>query len=178
MHKQPRLNGCGVSHERQYSFLQTDEIFFQFLTICFTAMWLTQLLSFGDVWARSHKNNACHLGLCGHSRARIHPNIGVSKNAICTICRGWMAAGYQRKGNIVFYQLTKYLSILTSRFKAICLWINPCHMGMCWLDCARIHPNIDVSKIAICPICRGWIDGGNKWKAILFAICWLNTCQL
>ena len=111
MHKQPRLNDCGVSHERQYSFLQTDEIFFQFLTTCFTAMWLTQLLSFGDVLARSHKNNACHLGLCWHGRARIHPNIGVSKNAICTICHGWMAAGYQRKGNIVFYQLTKYLSI-------------------------------------------------------------------
>ena len=109
--------------------------------------------------------NACHLRLCWHGRARIHPNIDVSKNAICTICRGWMAAGYQIKGNIVLYLLTKYCSIFMSRFSVICLLINSCHMGMCWHDCARIHPNIDVYKNAIYPICRGWMAAGYQMKS-------------
>ena len=101
--------------------------------------------------------NSCHMGMCWHDRARILPNIDVFKNAICPICRGWMAAGYQMKGNTVLHQLTKYLSILTSLLSAMCLWLNSCHMGMCWHDCTRIHPNIDVSKNATCPIFRGWI---------------------
>ena len=107
-------------------------------------------------------------GLCWHDRARIYPIIDVSKNAKCTICRGWKAAGYQMKGNIVFNLLTKYLSIVTSRMSAICLCINPCHMGMCWLDCARIHPNSDVSKTAICPICRGWMAAGHQMKGNIY----------
>ena len=75
-----------------------------------------------------------------------------------------MAAGYQLKGNIVCYQLTKYFKILTSRFSAISLWLNSCHMGMCWHDCARIHPNIDNSRNAIYPICRGWMAAGYQMK--------------
>ena len=60
-----------------------------------------------------------------------------------------MTAGYQMKGNIVFYLLMKYVSLLTSCFSAICLWLNSCHMGICWLDCSRMQPDIDVSKNAI-----------------------------
>ena len=73
-----------------------------------------------------------------------------------------MAAGHQVKGNIVCYLLTKYFSILTSRFSAISLWLNSCHMGMCWHDCARIHPNIDNSRNAIYPICRGRMAAGYE----------------
>ena len=102
--------------------------------------------------------------LCWHGRARIHPDIDVSKNAICTICRGLMAAGYQMKGNIVFYLLMKYVLILASRFSAIRLWLNSCHMGICWHDCSRIHPDVDVSKNAICTICRSWMAAGYQTK--------------
>ena len=73
-----------------------------------------------------------------------------------------MAEVYQIKGNIVLYLLTKYCSILTSRFSVICLWLNSCHMGMCWHDCAGIHPDIDVSKNAIYPISRGWMAAGYQ----------------
>ena len=66
--------------------------------------------------------NACHLGLCWHGRARIHPNIDVSTNAIYPICRGWMAAGYQMKSNIVFYLLMTYFSNITSRFST--MWVS------------------------------------------------------
>ena len=62
------------------------------------------------------------------------------------------------------YLLTKYFSILTSRFSAISLWLNSCHMWICWHDCARIHPNIDNSKNAIYPICRGWMAAGYQMK--------------
>ena len=75
-----------------------------------------------------------------------------------------MAAGYQVNSNIVSYLLTKYFSILTSRFSAISLWLNSCHMWICWHDCARIHPNIDNSKNAIYPICRGWMAAGYQMK--------------
>ena len=75
-----------------------------------------------------------------------------------------MAAGYQVKGNIICYQLTKYFLSLTSRFSAIFLWLNSCQMGMCWHDCARIHPNIDNSRNAIYPICRGWMAAGYRMK--------------
>ena len=109
--------------------------------------------------------NSCHMGMCWHDCARIHPNIDNSKNAIYPICRGLMAAGCQVKGNIVCYLLTKYFSILTSRFSAICFGLNnSCHMGKCWHDCARIHPNIDNSKNAIYPICRVWMAAGYQMK--------------
>ena len=51
MHKLPRLNGCGVSSERQYCFVSADEIFFNFNEPFFGNMSLTQLLSYGDVLA-------------------------------------------------------------------------------------------------------------------------------
>ena len=146
----PRLNGCGASNERQYCFSSADEILVTFNEPFFHNMSLTEILSF---WR-----------LCWHGRARIHPDIDVSKNAICAICRDWMAAGYQMKGNIVFYLLMKYVSLLTSRFSAICLWLNSCHMGICWHDCSRIQPDIDVSKNAICTIRRGWMAAGYQMK--------------
>ena len=97
MHKLPRLNGCGVSSEMQNLFLSADEIFFSFNEPFCGNMSLTEVLSFR--------------GLCWHGRERMHPNIDVSKNAICTICRGWMAVGFQMKGNVVNYLMTKYFSI-------------------------------------------------------------------
>ena len=75
-----------------------------------------------------------------------------------------MAAGYQVKGNIVSYLLTKYFSISTSRFSAISLWLNSCHMGMCGHDCARIHSFIDNSRNAIYTICRDWMAAGYQMK--------------
>ena len=42
-------------------------------------------------------------------------NLDVSTNARCIKRGGWKAAGYHVKDNIVFYLLTKYLSVLTSR---------------------------------------------------------------
>ena len=47
MHNLPRLNGCGVSNERQYCFLSVDEIFFTFNDPIFGNMSLTEVLSFG-----------------------------------------------------------------------------------------------------------------------------------
>ena len=47
MHKLPRLNGCGVSNERQYCFLSADEIFVTFNEPFFRNMSLTEVLSFG-----------------------------------------------------------------------------------------------------------------------------------
>ena len=47
MHKLPRLNGCGVSNERQYCFLSADEIIFTFNEPCCHNMSLTEVLSFG-----------------------------------------------------------------------------------------------------------------------------------
>ena len=198
MHNLPRLNGCGVSNERQYCCLSADEIFFTFNEPFFGDMSLTEVLSFGGCvnmvvqeytlismfpstpyaqsaaaeWLRGIKWKAILFSicwwnlfhfwravfpkyvfnwslviwrLCWHGNARIHPDIDVFKNAICTIRRGWTAAGYQMKGNIVFYLLMKYFSLLMSRFSAICLWLNSCHMGICWHDCSRIQPDIDVS---------------------------------
>ena len=92
------------------------------------------------------------------------PFLDISKNAIYPIFRGWMAAGHQMKGSIVFYLLTKYFSNITIRFSAIYIWLNSCHMGMCWHGCARIHPNIDVSKNALYPICCGWMAAGHQMK--------------
>ena len=47
MHKLPRLNGCGVSNERQYCFLSADEIFVTFNEPFFGDMSSTEVLSFG-----------------------------------------------------------------------------------------------------------------------------------
>ena len=65
-----------------------------------------------------------------------------SKNAICTICRGWMAAGYQMKGNIAFYLPTKYFSILTSRFSAV--WDSK-GTGLVRVHQSNILPDLEVS---------------------------------
>ena len=108
--------------------------------------------------------NSCHVGICWHDCSRIYPDIDVSKNAICTICRGWMAAGYQMKGNIVFYLLMKYFSFLTSRFWQYVFNWSLVIWRLCWHGRARIHPNIDVSKKAICTICRGWMAAGYQTK--------------
>ena len=35
-------------------------------------------------------------------------------------------------------------------------------MGICWHDCSRIQPDIDVSKNAICTIYRGWMAETNQ----------------
>ena len=48
MHNLPRLNGSGVSNERQYCFLSADEICFTFNEPFFPNMSLTEVLSFGD----------------------------------------------------------------------------------------------------------------------------------
>ena len=81
--------------------------------ILFSICWRNIFFNFNEpfflaicLWLKS-----CPLGMCWHGRARMHPNIDVSQYAICTACRGWMAAGYQVKGNIVFYLLRKYFSI-------------------------------------------------------------------
>ena len=105
MHKLPRLNGCGASSERQYIVCYLLTKYFSILTSRFSAI---------SLWL-----NSCHMGMCWHDCARIHPNIDNSRNAIYPICRGWMAAGYQMKGNIVFYLLRKYFSNITSRFSAM-----------------------------------------------------------
>ena len=47
MHNLPRLNGCGVSNERQYCFLSADEICFTFNEPFFHNMSLIEVLSFG-----------------------------------------------------------------------------------------------------------------------------------
>ena len=107
MHILPRLNGCGLSNVSQY---------------CFSICWWNILYLKRAVFRRYVINWSLVIWrLCEHGRSRIHPDIDVSKYAICTICRGWMAAGYQMKGNIVFYLLMKYVSRLTSRFSTICL---------------------------------------------------------
>ena len=108
--------------------------------------------------------NSCHMGICWHDCSRIQPDIDVSKNATCTICRGWMAAGYQMKGNIVFYLLMKYLSLLTSRFRQYVFNWSLVIWRLCWHGRARIHPDIDVSKNATCTICRGWMTAGHQMK--------------
>ena len=48
MHNLPRLNGCGVSNERQYCFLSVDEILFNFNEPFFGNFSLTEVLSFGS----------------------------------------------------------------------------------------------------------------------------------
>ena len=108
--------------------------------------------------------NSCHVGMCWHDCSRTHPDIDVSKNAICSICRGWMTAGYQMKANIVFYLLMKYFSLLTSRFWQYVFNWSLVIWRLCWHGRARIHPDIDVSKNAICTICRGWMAVGNQMK--------------
>ena len=47
MYNLPRLNGCGVSNERQYCFLSADEIFCTFIEPFFGDMSLTEVLSCG-----------------------------------------------------------------------------------------------------------------------------------
>ena len=47
MHILPRLNGCGVSNERQLCFLSADEIFVTFNELFFCDMSLTEVLCFG-----------------------------------------------------------------------------------------------------------------------------------
>ena len=47
MHILPRLNGCGVSNERQFCFLSADEIFVTFNEPFFCHMSLTEVLCFG-----------------------------------------------------------------------------------------------------------------------------------
>ena len=47
MHNLPRLNGCGVSNERQYCILSADEILFTFNEPFFGNKSLTKVLSFG-----------------------------------------------------------------------------------------------------------------------------------
>ena len=88
-------------------------------TILLSICWRNRFQFWRAVFRQCVWLNSCHLGMCWHDCTRIHPNIDVSKNAICPICRGWMAAGYQMKGNVAFYLLTKYFSIITSRFFAM-----------------------------------------------------------
>ena len=147
--------------------------------------------------------------LCWHGRESIHPNIDVSKNAISTICRGWMAAGYQMKGNIVFYLLMKYVLILASRFSAIRLWLNSCERQYCFLSADEIlfnfnqpfygnmsltenfsfgrcvsygreyiHPDIDVSKNAICTFCRGWMAVGYQIRGNIVFYLLTRYCSI
>ena len=47
MHNLPRLNGCGVSNEKQYCCLSADEIFVTFKEPFVRNMTLTEVLSFG-----------------------------------------------------------------------------------------------------------------------------------
>ena len=58
MHNLPRLNGCGVTNERQYCFLSADEIFFTFNEPFFGDMSLTEVLSFGGCGTWSFKNTS------------------------------------------------------------------------------------------------------------------------
>ena len=60
LHNLPRLNGCGVTNERQCCFLSADEIFFTFNEPFFGNMSLTQLLSYGDMLAWLLKNTTWH----------------------------------------------------------------------------------------------------------------------
>ena len=147
MHNLPRLNGCGVSNERQYCFLSADAIFFTFNEpVVPQYVFYLSLV----IWR-----------LCWHGRARIHPDIDVSKNAICTICRGWMAAGYQMKGNIVFYLLMKYVSLLTSRFSTICLQLKSSHLEVVltwlfkntsWYRCFQVRHMHNLPRLNSCGV--------------------------
>ena len=58
MHKLPRLNGCGVSSERQYCLLSADEIFLKFNEPFSGNISLTKLLSYGDVLAWLRKDTS------------------------------------------------------------------------------------------------------------------------
>ena len=107
------------------------------------------------------KLNSCHMGICWHGRSRIHPDVDVSKYAICTICRGWMAAGHQMKDNNVFYLLMKYVSLLTSRFSAV--WDSK-GTGLVRVHQSNILPDLDVSTNAKCTNCRGWMAAGYQMK--------------
>ena len=99
MHNLPRLNGRGgISNERQYCFLSADEIFFTFNEPFFHNMSLTEVLSFGGC-----------------------VDMVVEEYILISMFPRTRYAQYQMKGNIVFYLLMKYVSLLTSRFSAICL---------------------------------------------------------
>ena len=149
MHNLPRLNGCRVSNERQHCFLSADEICFTFNEPFFHNMSLTEIV----IWR-----------LCWHGLARIHPDIDVPSTPYAqSVAAEWL-------------QGIKWKAILFS----ICWW-NICHFyravfpqfvfnwslviwRLCWHGRARIHPDIDVSKNAICTICRGWMAAGYQMK--------------
>ena len=121
--------------------------------------------------------NSCHMGICWHDCSRIQPDVDVSKNATCTICRGWMAAGYQMKGNIVFYLLMKYFSLLTSRLSHNMSLTKVLSFGGC-VDMV-VQEYILISMFPRTPYAQSaaaeWLRG-IKWRAILLSICWWNIC--
>ena len=115
--------------------------------------------------------------MCWHDCARIHPNIDNSRNAIYSICRGWMAAGYQMKGNIVFYPMTKYFFKYNEPFfrNASFNIDRLCHKtkseSRIWYFFSMFPGTPDAQTAA-----AKWLRG-SKWKAILFAICWRKIFQ-
>ena len=83
MHNLPRLNGCGVSNERQYCCLSADEIFVTFNEPFVRHMSLTEVLSFGgcvdmvvqeyiliSMFQERHMHNLPRLKSCGVSNER------------------------------------------------------------------------------------------------------------
>ena len=108
MHNLPRLNGCGASNERQYCFLSADEIFVFFNEPFFGDMSLTEVLSFGG---------CVNMAVQEYILLTMFPRTPYAQSAAAE----WPRRGYQMKGNIVFYLLMKFFSLLTSRFSTICL---------------------------------------------------------
>ena len=95
-----------VSNKKQYCFLSADGILFNFDELFFRNMSLIEVLSFGG---------------CADMVVKVYILISMLPRTLYLPRRDWMAAGYQMKGNIVFYLLMKCFSLLTSRFSAICL---------------------------------------------------------
>ena len=162
MHKLPRLNGCGVSSERQYCLLSADEIFLRFNEPFFGNISLTKLLSYGDVLAWLRKNTSLYRKF----QERYIPNLprlngcGVSnERQYCSLS----ADEIFFKNNEPFFRNASF-NIDRS-----------CHIAksgssICYLF--SMFPGTPDAKTAAAK----WLRG-IKWKAILFAICWRNIFQ-
>ena len=160
MHNLPRLNGCGVSNERQCCFLSADEICFTFNEPFFGNMSLTQLLSYGDMLAWLLKNTTWHR--CFQER-NIHilpwlNGCGVSnERQYCCLSADEIFFTFNEPffGNMSLTEVLSFggcVNMVVQEYILISIFLSTPYAQSAAAE---------------------WLRGIN-WKDILFSICWWN----
>ena len=161
MHKLPRLNGCGVSSERQYCLLSADEIF----------------LKFNEPFFGNASFNIDRLRHNSKSESRIcyffsmFPGTPDAQTAAAKWLRGikWKAILFSIWWRNIFKYNEPFFRNASFNIDRLCHKTKS-ESRICYFF--SMFPGTPDAQTAAAK----WLRG-IKWKAILFAICWRNIFQ-